>query len=228
MRNFTPTSIEELRARNLSAQCPECHDTVTLNPIAGPVTGIENAYFVAACPNTRRRLCKPIFAVYQPLNDRIIELYPIPGFAAEHMDKSIPESIRGAYAEARRCGYANAYRAAVAMYRLVVEATACKKLGPDSQKANGRTKRLLDLIDEMHTQGLITKDLKETAHEIRHFGNYGVHVQEKGLDPVSEDECTAVRGITWHLIQALYVAPAQTAALKAKRKKRKKKPETSP
>jgi len=217
MRESVPGSIDELRNRNLSAYCPKCNDTVTLNPVAGPINTHDHSYFIARCPNTKRLLCPQIFAVYQALNDIITDCYPIPSFDPDWMDKSIPQGIREVYAEARRCSFAKAYRGAAVMCRRVVEAAACDKLGPAAQDAKGRTKRLLDLIDEMHSQGLITADLKESTHEIRLFGNYGAHVNDDGLDSVSADEASAVRKIAWQLLHTLYVAPEKTAELRKKR-----------
>jgi len=221
MRDHPPKTIEELQARNISTVCPDCNDRVTLDPVAGPVNSLhDNSYFVALCPNAQRSYCNPIFAIYQTLNDCIIERYPIPSFKADFMDKSIPEKIREDYAEAKRCVYVNAYKGAVGLYRRVVEAAACEKLNTKAKDAKGRTKRLVELIDTLQTNGLITNDIKESAHEIRLFGNYGVHVQDDGLDEVTYDEAQDVGEIAWQLLYTLYVAPQKTAKLKQKRKKK--------
>jgi hypothetical protein len=71
-------SVDELRERNISTECPHCGDTVALLPADKPVNSHEHSYFVALCPNYKRRYCRPIFAVYQPLNNFIEERYPIP------------------------------------------------------------------------------------------------------------------------------------------------------
>jgi hypothetical protein len=69
----------------------------------------------------------------------------------------------------------------------------------------------------MHSRGLITKDVRDSAHEVRHFGNYGAHIQDDGLDSVSADEATDVGEIAWQLLSSLYVSPAKTAELRKKR-----------
>lgn len=133
------------------------------------------------------------------------------------MDKVIPEAIREDYSEAKRCGYVKAHKGAVGLYRRVVEAAATDKLGAEAKDRKGRTKRLFDLIDSLHSAGMITNDIKESAHELRLFGNYGVHVQDDGLDKVTSDEAGDVGEIAWQLLYTLYVAPANTARLRRKR-----------
>jgi hypothetical protein len=130
MRRALPETIDELRNRNLSVHCPGCADTVTLNPVAGPINSFDYAYFIGRCPNSDRRHCRPIFGIYQPLNDIITERYPIPSFEARWIHEAVPLSIREDYAEAKRCTFVKAYKGAVAMYRRVVEATHATSSAP--------------------------------------------------------------------------------------------------
>jgi hypothetical protein len=99
----------------------------------------------------------------------------------------------------------------------VVEAVACAKLGNRAKGDNGKTGKLHKLIDLMHTGGLITRDIRDNAHEIRHFGNYGAEIQDDGLDMVSESEVDDVEEVTWQLLFTLYVAPAAAKRLRDKR-----------
>ncbi len=212
-----PDTIDALRERNISTECPHCGDTVALIPVHKPVNTHDHSYFVALCPNHKRSYCKPIFAVYQPLNDYIQERYPIPSFSASSMHKAIPENIREDYAEGSRCMYVESFKAAVAMCRRVTEALACDKLGAKAKDAKGNTRKLHELIDLLHADGLITKDIKDSAHELRHFGNYGAHVQDDGLDKVERQEAKDVREITWQLLYSIYVAPFKTDELRKAR-----------
>ena len=110
------------------------------------------------------------------------------------------------------------------MYRRVVEATACDKLGADAKDDKGKTKKLFALIDAMHAKGLITTDVKDSAHGIRHFGNYGAHVQDDGLESVSAEEANDVAQVAWQLLQSLYIAPAKTAELRNAKRRRRRSP----
>lgn len=217
-----PETIEELVQRNISTNCPHCGDTVALIPAHKPVTSHDHSYFVARCPNAKRRYCDPIFAVYQPLNDYIQERYPIPSFKASSMHDSIPAGIREDYAEGKRCLFVESHKAVVVMCRRAVEALAGDKLGAKSKDAKGATRKLYELIDLLHADGFITKDLKDSAHELRHFGNYGAHAQDDGLDKVEPQEARDVQEITWQLLYSIYVAPAKTQELRKARTKKGK------
>jgi hypothetical protein len=214
MTDLPPTSIDGLTAKNISTTCPHCGETVALIPAHKPVTTSSHSYFVAWCPNHKRRYCKPVFAVYSSTEDCIKERYPIPSFKASSMHEAIPEAIREDYAEGRRCLYAESYKAAVTMYRRVVEALACDKLKDKAKDPKGKTRKLYELIDLLHSEGLITKDVKDSAHELRHFGNYGAHAQDDGLDRVKPQEAQNVREITWQLLHSIYVAPFKTRELR--------------
>lgn len=218
IRDHPPQSIEELQARNISTECPHCGDTVALLPVHKPVNTHDHSYFVALCPNHKRQYCKPIFAVYQPLNDFIEERYPIPAFDSSRMHKAIPEAIREDYAESIRCSYVQSYKAVVVMCRRVLEAVACDKLGTKAKDAKGTTLKLYALIDLLHGEGFVTKDIMDSAHETRHFGNYGAHVQDDGLDQVTREEARDTRELTWQCLYAIYVAPAKTEELRKARK----------
>ena len=212
-----PVDIKELYGRNISLECPTCHNTIMPMPIAGPVNHDAYSYFIGVCPNRTRLHCKPILAVYESTDDRIEATYPIPSFDASSFHEAIPMSIREDYAEGVRCIYVKSYKAAVTMYRRVVEALACDKLGSKAKKSDGETKKLRDLIDVLNAEGLITKDLTASAHELRLFGNYGAHVQDDGLDKVEPQEARDVREITWQLLYSIYIAPFKTAELREKR-----------
>jgi len=222
-RNKTPENIEELKDKNISTDCPHCGDTVALIPQHKPVVKDGYAYFVALCPNHKRSFCKPIFAKYQALNNCIDQRYPIPSLDAHNLHKSIPESIRIDYAEALRCMYANAYKGAVALLRRTIEGTACNILGGKSKDEKGKTLKLYKLIDLLKKEGLITKNIQDSAHEIRHFGNYGVHVQDDGLDKVEFDEARDAKEIAAQILDTIYISPFKTKALSEKRKKKQKK-----
>lgn len=103
------------------------------------------------------------------------------------------------------------------MCRRVLEAVACDKLGPKAKDPKGNTFKLHSLIDLLHTEGFITKDLKDSAHEIRQFGNYGAHVQDDGLDKVTRQEARDAREVTWQFLYSIYVAPAKTDELRKAR-----------
>ena len=229
MRERPPRSKEELAGCNISARCPHCKDRVSLIPFADPIVDFRDlAYFIARCPNSKRLHCEPIFAVYEALNDCLHAIYPLPGFDASNIDKAIPDGIRDDYAESQRCFYASAYKGTVALLRRVIEAAACNKLGADSLDAKGHTKKLWQLIDLMHQRGLITHDIRDAAHAVRLFGNYGAHVQDDDLDKVTRQEASEADDITWQILYSLFIVAKQTEALRQRLAAKSKPDEPSP
>ncbi len=104
-----------------------------------------------------------------------------------------------------------ANRAVVAMCRRAMQAIALDK------GATGGA--LHEQIEALFKAGQITKSLRDAAHEIRHFGNFGVHPRDDGLDNITPEEARAVERLTGEFAVDLYVRPHQTAELTRKRQK---------
>jgi hypothetical protein len=82
---------------------------------------------------------------------------------------------------------------------------------------NAKGNRLADQIDDLKAQGLITENLRAAAHEVRHFGNFGAHPRDDGLDAIGPTDADAVMGIVDGFLMDIYVRPDETAKLAAKR-----------
>jgi hypothetical protein len=212
-----PDKMNLLSEKNISTICPYCLDKVALIPAHDPINHGEYSYFIALCPNRKRKNCKPIFAVYEFLNDRIFERYPIPSLYASSIHEAIPENIREDYAEVLRCFYIDSHKATVIMCRRVMEALACDKLGQKAKDKNGKIHKLFTLIDLLYDDRKITKELKDSAHELRLFGNYGAHVQKDGLDKIESQEAKEIKEITWLFLYSLYITPFKTNELRKSR-----------
>jgi len=199
---------------NLSYFCRGCKETVRGIPLTEPVYHIskydDDPWLIVRCPN---RLCELSFVVYNRLNDRIYEVYPLPGFDAGNYHKAIPEKVREDIAEADRCFYASAYRGTVVMLRRAVQNIVLDKI---KDKAIVK-KKLWEQIDALLTEGYITKHLKDTAHEIRHFGNFGAHPSEDTLEKTTREEAKIVSSLTHDLLRTIYISPYETKELKEKR-----------
>jgi hypothetical protein len=197
--------------------CPHCGSDIIAEPVSEPVENDGYYYFVAICPHHRDygMFCKPFFAVYQRLNNYIIEKYPYPKSKSDDFHISIPKNIREDYAESIRCLYINAYKGTVSLSRRVVEAIAYDKL-KDKVKNLDKMK-LWEMIDALKECGFITESIRESAHEIRHFGNHGAHFQDDGLDVVNRDDANEIKNFTGQLLDAIYIMPFKTNELKKKR-----------
>ncbi|PIZ65990.1 hypothetical protein CO051_06615, partial [Candidatus Roizmanbacteria bacterium CG_4_9_14_0_2_um_filter_39_13] len=68
-------------------------------------------------------------------------------------------------------------------------------------------------MDELFNKGYITQHLKETAHEIRHFGNFGAHPQNDILGDTTSEDAEIIKQLTFSLISAIYIIPFKTEAM---------------
>lgn len=211
-RLYEPINVNDI---NLTYYCRGCNQKVRGVPITEPKFQISEtsdnyAWLICKCPT---KLCSLSFIIYDKLNDRVQSVYPYSSFKADDYHQSIPQKVREDIAEAERCYYADAYRASITMYRRAIQNIILDKI---SDPAINK-KRLVDQIDALFSYGLITKDLKETAHEIRHFGNFGAHPSNDELDNTSSEDAEMIGQLTFDLIRTIYITPFQTAELKSKR-----------
>jgi len=174
----------------------------------------DEPWLIVRCPT---RLCELSFVIVDTLNDRIRRVYPLADFESKNYHEAIPEKVREDIAEAETCLYADAYKGAVVMFRRAVQNIILDKIDdPEIKK-----KKLWEQIDRLFTEGLVTKDLKESAHEIRHFGNFGAHPTDDELDQTTKEDADAIEQLTFELIGAIYITPFKTKQMQEKRLKAK-------
>lgn len=206
----------DIRDINLSYYCRGCHQQVRGIPLTEPQYHIseynDDPWLIVRCPT---RLCELSFVICDKLNDCVRRVYPLPSFEPSGYHRAIPEKIREDLAEADRCYHADAYKAAVAMNRRAIQRIILDKI----KDQEIRKKNLWEQIDVLFNAGLITKDLKETAHEIRHFGNFGAHPRDDQLDNTSWEDAKLVDRLIMDLIRLIYIVPFETEVLKSKRTK---------
>jgi hypothetical protein len=126
----------------------------------------------------------------------------------DRIDASVPANIAADLSEAIRCDWINAYKAAVAMCRRAIQAAAI-------DKGAGPKKKLVDQIDELAANQIITASLKEMAHEVRLTGNDGAHPGADGLSDVSAQDAKEIIEFTKELFHHVYVMPAKLKARQA-------------
>jgi len=125
--------------------------------------------------------------------------------------EDVPEHISDAASEAHRCYSIQAYRAAAALARAVIEASA---------KDKGITKgTLYDKIEALEAQHHVRPHIKEAAHEVRHLGNDVAHGDF--VDPVEAEEAEETLGLMGEVLQEVFQSPARIERAKQKRLARK-------
>lgn len=124
----------------------------------------------------------------------------------------VPEAIASAASEAHQALSAKAPRAAVAMARAVVEATA---------KDKGITSgNLQSKIERLQADEHISEAMKEAAHEIRFAGNEVAH-GDLVEEPISLEEATEVVELMDAILERVYQEPAKVARVRASREARR-------
>ena len=194
----------------LDYTCPRCDHLVRGIPETRAVYHIgesdTTAFLVVRCP---RDLCDLAFVVYDRLNDCVQRVYPFPDTSGSSYHDAIPKAMRDDLAEASRCWYVRAYKGVVVLCRRVMQEIAIDR------EAKGE--KLHQRINDLLASGQITKSLHDAATAIRHFGNYGAHPQNDALDDVTRNEADTILNLTNQFLTDLYVRPARTLELMAKR-----------
>jgi hypothetical protein len=108
--------------------------------------------------------------------------------------RGTPAPIASAADEAAVCLFAGAARGAVILARSVIEAVA---------RDQGITQgKLFHKIEEMHARGLIRKDVRDAAHELRDFGNQMAHGDFS--EPVSRNDAVLVLVLMEDVLEEVY------------------------
>ncbi len=136
--------------------------------------------------------------------------YPV---SLPKVDKAVPDKVAADYVSAVNCLSIGEHKAAVTMFRRSLQQIMIDK--------NAKGSRLYDQIDDLATNGIITEDLKNWAHEIRLWGNEGAHPSKDGLDEVTEKETTEVKKFLESLFQYIYIMPATVTSSRSARNKKK-------
>jgi hypothetical protein len=136
-----------------------------------------------------------------------------PDSAPSPTSQHIPDHIRRDLVEAKQCATVGAWRACLTMARRSIQA-ACLAKGADEGK------KLHEQIDQLAAKGIITNDLKEWAHEVRHLGNDGAHPPKDPKDDlVDQKDAADALELAESFLETVFVVPALAAERKAKRTK---------
>lgn len=193
----------------MAVHCAEC-DRVVLGTPKGhtyyykPDEGPPERWTLLACPIGHPLLVLQLEFSSQTFDDDD----PWRAYPPQDRDLSseIPNVLREAHEEARRCFRAKAYVATVAMSGRVLEG-ACKLHGVTK-------KNLHENLREMKEQGFIDGPLWEWAETLRGVRNAASHYND---EDVSRQDAEDALAYSEALLDYLYVLKARFAAMKARR-----------
>jgi hypothetical protein len=160
------------------------------------------------------RLCWVCDNCYHPVcgvhrtESGFTDLFVWPETVAYRSYDDVPEAIASTASEAHQSLGAKARRAAVAMARATVEATA---------KNKGITRGNLQAkIEQLHANGLIGEDMMEAAHEVRFAGNEVAHGDILN-EPISLEDAKEIVQLMDAILERVYQEPAKVARVRANR-----------
>jgi len=195
----------------VSIYCPYCKRHTSLTPAPRTVEcgydklrticlwerGYNDIWWIGIC-----NYCKQPVLVHN--KGDIIYPQPLPSPS----DERIPENIRKDLDEAKICFSVGAFRACAVMARRAMQ-SACINKGSSKD-------RLVDQLEELARNGIITRDLKEWADVVRWVGNDAAH---PGKEEVSQEDAKDILSLAEQFLHVVYVAPAIAKERKSKRRK---------
>jgi len=123
-------------------------------------------------------------------------------------DNNIPNTMRTDLIEAKTCYGVSAYRGCAVLARRAIQTTCVDK---GAKKGD-----LVNQLNELKTNGTITRDLHEWATVVRWIGNDAAHPNK---DQVTKEDAEDILKLAEQFLHVIYVAPA--IAQEQKRKKGK-------
>ena len=112
-------------------------------------------------------------------------------------EEVVPNEVLEDFREGVICMSNKCYRAAVAMFRRSLQ-SALLNLGADPK---------LDLIQQIKNLSTLTADIKDWAHNIRIFGNWGVHPQDDNLKDIDDKKAQEAQTFLEEFFTYVYVMP---------------------
>ena len=116
--------------------------------------------------------------------------------------RNLPEKVETVYKQAEKAYEVGIWESALERYRKAIE-QACKDKGQTSGN-------IVSKINALHTNGQITKDLNDWAHEIRIIGNEAAH-DDPLPDNKAKKEATDIRLFCELFMTYVYTLPKKLA-----------------
>ena len=102
-------------------------------------------------------------------------------------------------------------RAATAMFRRSLQSALLER--------GSNTKQ--DLVDQIKNASFLTQDIKDWAHNIRIFGNWGAHPQDDNLREADEPIAKETQAFLEEFFNYVYVMPNRVAKARAAKQQKK-------
>jgi hypothetical protein len=174
-----------------SILCPNCKKNTNLisrSSYAWPKAAYV-AYEIGECNSC------DYFMLIQRTRGLITRILPTP--LPKSVDERIPEPIKTDFTEAYLCLSVGAYRGAAVMGRRALQNICLEKGAKEGAS-------LQTQIDWLFSEGIITKELKDWAHEVRYVGNDAAHPNKQ---LVTQNDAEDIINLLEQFADVLYIAP---------------------
>jgi hypothetical protein len=193
---------------NNSIFCPACQQRTAVDNLT-TINDKGWQWSIGQCNN-----CEQHFLVKRDGVKTIVELWP--KALPRPVNEAIPEAIRSDIEEALRCMTVESYRAAAAMARRAMQSICLDQKAPKKmtiKKKDGSEKtvtaNLINQIDWLEEQRIITPSLRNWAHEVRAVGNNGAHPADaEDSEAVSPQDADEAIELVEAFCAALYITPS--------------------
>lgn len=125
---------------------------------------------------------------------------------ASKFEGPVPSDVLDDFKEGVVCLYNKCPRAAVAMFRRSLQSALLERGANEKE----------DLVDQIKNASFLTKDIKDWAHNIRIFGNWGAHPQNDNLKDADQKTAEETRSFLEEFFNYVYVMPSRVANARQK------------
>src|SRR3989344_451541 len=125
---------------------------------------------------------------------------------ASKFEGAVPSDVLEDFREGVICLGNKCPRASVAMFRRSLQSALLER-GSKAEE---------DLIDQIKNANFLTQDIKDWAHNIRIFGNWGAHPQDDNLKGVDEKLAEETQSFIEEFFNYVYVMPTRVANARQK------------
>lgn len=211
------------RIKDLIESCPHCGARAHIEALWNDYHKFQNGdvefYVVFRCRPCRKLILKTCHLRQNRYTDEEKlsfegwnEMFPasLDDLLKNEEKQYIPPDILLDYEEALKCKAITANRASCSMFRRSLQG-ALVRLGANAQH---------DLIKQIASLENLPKDVKDWAHQVRVFGNWGAHPDKDNLKEVDGDDVKEVHDFMSKFLLYMFIMPEKVRLSREKREKR--------
>jgi hypothetical protein len=213
MKKSETKNLVDSMIKDFIDTCPHCdaraHFQMLFNDSHSNSNGDVTYYITFRCVPCKKLMLKTLeFKQNRYANDEKLEFvgwqekFPNDDIVyVSKFEETVPADVLGDFKEGVISLNSKCYKGSVSMFRRSLQ-SALLNLGANADD---------DLINQIKNMGSLTQDIKDWAHNIRIFGNWGAHPQNDNLKEVDQKVADEVRMFIEEFFNYVYVMPGRVA-----------------